>query len=47
MVYGELRQHLREVFRQLAEESRMEERHPLPEQVHMMITIPPKSRARK
>jgi hypothetical protein len=41
---GELRQHLREVFRKLAvqKESRIEEGHLLPDHVHMMIAIPPK-----
>ena len=43
-LYGELRRHLGEVFRKLAEqkESRIEEGHVLPDQVHMMIAIPPK-----
>jgi putative transposase len=43
-LYGELRQHLGEVFRKLAtqKESRIEEGHLLPDQVHMMIAIPPK-----
>ncbi len=43
-LYGELRQHLGEVFRKLAvqKESRIEEGHPLPDHVHMMIAIPPK-----
>ena len=43
-LYGELRQHLGEVFRKLAvqKESRIEEGHLLPDHVHMMITIPPK-----
>ena len=42
--YGELRQHLGEVFRKLAgqKESRIEEGHLLPDHVHMMIAIPPK-----
>jgi putative transposase len=42
--YGELRQHLGEVFRKLAVqmESRIEEGHLLPDHVHMMIAIPPK-----
>ena len=41
---GELRQHLGEVFRNLAvqKESRIEEGHLLPDHVHMMIAIPPK-----
>jgi putative transposase len=40
----ELRRHLGEVFRQLAgqKESRVEEGHRMPDQVHMMIAIPPK-----
>ena len=43
-LYGELRQHLGEVFRKLAtqKESRIEEGHLLPDHVHMMIAIPPK-----
>ena len=43
-LYGELRQHWGEVFRKLAvqKESRIEEGHLLPDQVHMMIAIPPK-----
>ena len=43
-LYGELRGHLGEVFRKLAEqkESRIEEGHLMPDQVHMMIAIPPK-----
>ena len=43
-LYGELRQHLGEVFRKLAmqKESRVEEGHLMPDQVHMMISIPPK-----
>ena len=41
---AELRRHLGEVFRKLAEqkESRIEEGHLLPDHVHMMISIPPK-----
>ena len=40
----ELRQHLGEVFRNLAEqkESRIEEGHLMADHVHMMISIPPK-----
>ena len=40
----ELRRHLGEVFRKLAEQkgSRIEEGHHLPDDVHMMIAIPPK-----
>ena len=43
-LYGQLRQHLGEVFRKLAEqkESRIEEGHLMPDHVHMMISIPPK-----
>ena len=43
-MYGELRRHLGEVLRKLAEqkESRIEEGHLLPDHVHMMIAIPPK-----
>jgi len=43
-LYEELRRHLGEVFRKLAEqkESRIEEGHLLPDHVHMMIAIPPK-----
>ena len=42
--YVELRSHLGEVFRWLAEqkESRIEEGHLMPDHVHMMISIPPK-----
>jgi putative transposase len=43
-LYGQLRQHLGEVFRKLAEqkESQIEEGHLMPDHVHMMIAIPPK-----
>ena len=43
-LYGQLRGHLGEVFRKLAEqkESRIEEGHLMPDHVHMMIAIPPK-----
>ena len=43
-MYGQLRRHLGEVFRKLAEqkESRIEEGHLMPDHVHMMIVIPPK-----
>jgi len=43
-LYGELRAHLGEVFRRLAErkESRIEEGHLMADHVHMMIAIPPK-----
>ncbi len=44
VLYGSLRKHLGEVFRQLAEqrESRILEGHLLADHVHMMISIPPK-----
>ena len=43
-LYKELRPHLGEVFRRLAErrESRIEEGHLMPDHVHMLISIPPK-----
>ncbi len=43
-LYGQLRRHLGEVFRKLAEQkqSRVEEGHLMPDHVHMMIAIPPK-----
>ena len=43
-LYGQLRVHLGEVFRALAQrrESRIEEGHLMPDHVHMMISIPPK-----
>ena len=43
-LYGQLRQHLGEVFRRLAmqKESRIEEGHLMSDHVHMMISIPPK-----
>ena len=43
-LYGQLRRHLGEVFRKLAEQkqSRIEEGHLMPDHVHMMIAIPPK-----
>jgi len=43
-LYGELRKHLGEVFKRLAQqkESRIEEGHLMPDHVHMMISIPPK-----
>jgi len=42
--YQQLRRHLGEVFRSLAQqkESRIEEGHLMPDHVHMMISIPPK-----
>ena len=43
-MYEQLRQHLGEVFRELArqKESRVEEGHLMPDHVHMMLAIPPK-----
>ena len=43
-LYKELRQHLGEVFRRLAEqkESRIEDGHLMVDHVHMLIAIPPK-----
>ncbi|OGT91254.1 MAG: transposase [Gammaproteobacteria bacterium RIFOXYA12_FULL_61_12] len=43
-LYDELRPHLGEVFRKLAEqrESRIEEGHLMADHVHMLIAIPPK-----
>ena len=43
-LYGQLRQHLGEVFRKLAtqKESRIEEGHLLQDHVHILIAIPPK-----
>ncbi len=43
-IYGEIRRHLGDTLRRLAEqrESRIEEGHLLPDHVHMMISIPPK-----
>jgi putative transposase len=43
-LYGQLRQHLGEVFKRLAaqKESRIEEGHLMVDHVHMMIAIPPK-----
>lgn len=43
-LFVELRQHLGEVFRELAKqkECRVEEGHLLPDHVHMMLSIPPK-----
>ena len=42
-LYQQLRRHLGEVFRSLAQqkESRIEEGHLMPDHVHMMISIPP------
>ena len=43
-LYAQLRQHLGEIFRNLAErkESRIEEGHLMSDHVHMMISVPPK-----
>jgi len=43
-LYGSLRKHLGEVFRNLAKrkECTIEEGHLMPDHVHMMISIPPK-----
>ena len=43
-LYGQLRTHLGEMFRNLAvrKQSRIEEGHLMPDHVHMMIAIPPK-----
>ena len=43
-LYGQLRRHLGEVIRKLAEqkESRVEEGHLMPDHVHMLLSIPPK-----
>ena len=43
-LYKELRRHLGEVFRKLAEqkESRVEEGHLMSDHVHMLLSIPPK-----
>ena len=43
-LYGQLRQHLGEVFRKLAsqKECRVEEGHLMPNHVHMLLSIPPK-----
>ncbi len=44
VLYGQLRVHLGEVFRSLAQhkESRIEEGHLMADHVHMLISIPPK-----
>ncbi|MBK5966723.1 IS200/IS605 family transposase [Thiocystis minor] len=44
VLYGQLRQHLGEVFHNLArqQESRIEEGHLMADHVHMLIAIPPK-----
>jgi len=44
VLYGELRRHLGDIFRALAQqrESSIEEGHLLPDHVHMLLSIPPK-----
>ena len=44
VLYGQLRQHLGEVLRELArrKECEVEEGHLMPDHVHMMLSIPPK-----
>lgn len=44
VLYGELRQHLGEIFHELAaqKECRIVEGHLMPDHVHMLIAIPPK-----
>jgi len=44
VLYGQLRPHLGEVLKRLAEqkECRVEEGHLMPDHVHMLISIPPK-----
>ena len=44
VLYGQLRRHLGEVLRRLAEqkESAIEEGHLMPDHVHVLIAIPPK-----
>ena len=48
-LYKELRQHLGAVFRSLAaqQECRVEAGHLLPDQVHMLLSIPPNTRSPK
>jgi REP element-mobilizing transposase RayT len=48
-LFGQIRQHLGEVFHKLAaqKESRIEEGHLQPDHVHMLISIPPNMRCRK
>lgn len=43
-LYGQLRKHLSDVFRELArhKDSRIEEGHLMPDHAHMLISIPPK-----
>ena len=44
VLYGQLRQYLREILRELVRqrESRVEEGHLKPDHVHMLVSIPPK-----
>ena len=44
MIFGALRQHLGEIFRELAlqKESKVVEGHLMPDHVHMCLRIPPK-----
>ena len=44
LIYGQLRKHLGEVFRELSmqKESRVVEGHLMPDHVHMLVSIPPK-----
>ena len=44
VLYGQLRSHWGEVFRELGrqQESRIEEGHLQPDHVHMVLSIPPK-----
>jgi putative transposase len=44
LLFQELRKHLGDVFRQLAaqQESKIEERHLMPDHAHMLMSIPPK-----
>ena len=44
MLYGQLRQYLGEILRELVRqrESRVEEGHLRPDHVHMLVFIPPK-----
>ena len=46
VLYEQLRRHLGEVFRTLAEQKqcRILEGHLMPDHVHMLISIPPKAR---
>ena len=44
VLYGQLRKHLGEVFRELSlqKESRVVEGHLMPDHIHMLLSIPPK-----